>query len=109
CHLCVRRLLSRAWGDRGRLEPVGSEVRQSHHLRVPGGVGGQSHHRVISRHPIEWFVPISSGDRLGPYVIVSPLAEGGLGAGWKSRDTRLDRTVAIKVSKADFSERIERE
>src|SRR6476661_10012746 len=32
-----------------------------------------------------------------------------MGAVWKARDTRLDRTVAIKVSKAEFSERFERE
>jgi Tol biopolymer transport system component/predicted Ser/Thr protein kinase len=54
-------------------------------------------------------VPISAGDLLGPYAILSPIGEGGMGAVWKARDTRLDRTVAIKVSKAEFSERFERE
>jgi len=52
---------------------------------------------------------ISSGDRLGPYAIVSPLGEGGMGAVWKAQDTRLDRTVAIKISKEEFSDRFERE
>jgi len=52
---------------------------------------------------------LSSGDRLGPYQIVSPLGEGGMGSVWRARDSRLDRAVAIKVSKAGFDVRFERE
>ncbi len=37
------------------------------------------------------------GVRLGPYEIVSALGAGGVGEVYKARDTRLDRTVAIKV------------
>src|SRR6266700_7838964 len=40
---------------------------------------------------------LSSGARLGPYEIVSPIGAGGMGEVWKARDTRLERTVAIKV------------
>jgi Tol biopolymer transport system component len=40
---------------------------------------------------------LSSGARLGPYEIVTPLAAGGMGEVYRARDTRLDRTVAIKV------------
>src|SRR5579872_4076578 len=54
-------------------------------------------------------MPLSAGDRLGPYSIVSPLGEGGMGSVWKALDTRLERTVAVKVSKAGFDERFERE
>ncbi len=37
------------------------------------------------------------GTRLGPYGIQSPFGAGGMGEVYKARDTRLDRTVAIKV------------
>ena len=52
---------------------------------------------------------LSQGTKLGPYEIVAPIGAGGMGEVWRARDTRLDRTVAIKTSKAQFSERFERE
>jgi len=39
----------------------------------------------------------SSGTRLGPYEIIAPVAAGGMGEVYKARDTRLERTVAIKI------------
>jgi eukaryotic-like serine/threonine-protein kinase len=42
-------------------------------------------------------VTLSAGSRLGPYEIVSPLGAGGMGEVYRARDTRLERTVAIKV------------
>ncbi|HYL16848.1 MAG TPA: hypothetical protein VEV41_27695 [Terriglobales bacterium] len=40
---------------------------------------------------------LTSGTKLGPYQIQSPLGAGGMGEVYRARDTRLDRTVAIKI------------
>ncbi len=42
-------------------------------------------------------MPLTAGDRLGPYEIVSLVGVGGMGEVYRARDTRLDRTVAIKI------------
>ena len=58
---------------------------------------------------------LSPGTRLGPYEIQSQFGAGGMGEVYKATDTRLDRTVAIKVLLAhvaddpDLRQRFERE
>src|ERR687886_412329 len=49
-------------------------------------------------------MPISAGSRLGPYEVISPLGAGGMGEVFKARDTRLERSVAIKVLPAEFAQ-----
>src|SRR6202163_1726463 len=58
---------------------------------------------------------LTSGTRLGPYEVQSPLGAGGMGEVYRAKDTRLDRTVAIKVlashlsSSPELKQRMERE
>jgi serine/threonine protein kinase len=46
---------------------------------------------------------LSAGTHLGPYEILSPLGAGGMGEVYRARDTRLERTVAIKILPAQLS------
>src|SRR3989454_12695293 len=58
---------------------------------------------------------LAAGHRLGPYEVLSPLGAGGMGEVYKAKDTRLERTVAIKVlpphlsSSEEVRQRFERE
>jgi eukaryotic-like serine/threonine-protein kinase len=52
---------------------------------------------------------LAPGTKLGTYEVGALLGAGGMGEVYRARDTRLDRTVAIKISAEKFSERFERE
>ena len=47
-------------------------------------------------------MPLSAGDKLGPYEILAPIGAGGMGEVYRAHDSRLNRDVAIKVSAAQF-------
>jgi hypothetical protein len=42
-------------------------------------------------------MPLASGEKLGPYEILAPIGAGGMGEVFRAKDTRLRRTVAIKI------------
>src|SRR5271169_5666821 len=53
-------------------------------------------------------MPLAPGSKLGPYEIGAPLGAGGMGEVYRAKDTRLERTVAIKILPAEVSANVER-
>src|SRR6202035_1005167 len=53
-------------------------------------------------------MPLSAGDKLGPYEIVAPIGAGGMGEVYRARDPKLKRDVAIKVLPEAFARDPER-
>jgi len=53
-------------------------------------------------------MPLAAGTRLGPYEVLGLIGAGGMGEVYKARDTRLDRTVAIKILPAELNTDSER-
>jgi len=49
-------------------------------------------------------MPPQAGSRLGPYELAAPIGAGGMGEVWRGRDTRLDRSVAVKILPAGFAQ-----
>ena len=49
---------------------------------------------------------LSAGSRLGSYEILSAIGAGGMGKVYRAKDTRLDRTVAIKVLPSHLSDNV---
>ncbi len=53
-------------------------------------------------------MPPQAGSQLGPYELTAPIGAGGMGEVWRGRDTRLDRSVAVKILPAGFAQDDER-
>jgi serine/threonine protein kinase/Tol biopolymer transport system component len=70
---------------------------------------------LIAGDIIARLMALTSGTKLGPYEIQSALGAGGMGEVYRARDTRLDRTVAVKIlashlsSSPELKQRMERE
>ena len=54
-------------------------------------------------------MPLTTGDRLGPYEVIAFLGKGGMGEVYRAHDPRVRRDVAIKVAAGRFTERFEHE
>jgi len=54
-------------------------------------------------------MPLTPGERLGPYEVLALIGKGGMGEVYRARDPRMGRDVAIKISADSFSERFDRE
>ena len=49
---------------------------------------------------------LNAGFQLGPYAVTAKIGEGGMREVYRARDTKLDRGVALKVLRQDFTEAI---
>ena len=95
---------------RGVLEGTDPSLRQEVERLLAEDSGGKVLDGAVTDLLMETMTaPILAGTQLGPYRIEAPIGAGGMGQVFRATDTRLERTVAIKISKSQFSERFERE
>src|SRR5258707_12532402 len=71
---------------------------------MPLPFGSNPRGAVFRQGRINQPMSLPAGTRLGPYEILSPVGAGGMGEVYRAKDTRLDRTVAIKILPADMAD-----
>src|SRR5687768_14065521 len=75
---------------------------RSHRLR-PVGMGWEVSHSIIQRDPSHPEMSLAIGTTVGPYQVLAPLGEGGMGEANRDSDNNLKRDVAIKILPDLFS------
>src|SRR5713101_855044 len=102
----IEELYRSAREDRAALDHADPELRREVELLLAQeGVSLPSSNLVTDSTVTQ----LTVGAQLGPYKIEALVGAGGMGEVYRAVDTRLKRTVAIKVAKQDFGERFERE
>jgi serine/threonine protein kinase len=48
-------------------------------------------------------MPLAAGDRIGPYQVIAPIGQGGMGEVYRAQDLKLQREVALKILPDHFS------
>ncbi len=103
--------------------PDGNRVLVATPVDSPGrnGIGAEAESRtiIVSAPEVMNRLPCFRGTHVplknlkdyieGRYQLLTPIGEGGMGEVWKARDAQLDRDVALKVSKSEFTARFDRE
>src|SRR4029078_2725372 len=91
-----------------RLAPEpGNPSSKPHTIPQTRGGGNRPMHRMrvqsSGSYSLSTNLTLNAGTPLGPYEILSPLGAGGMGEVYKAKDTRLERTVAVKVLPSHLS------
>ena len=98
----VRKSCRSSWHCRGCRCLAAWNARSAPDAPGSSGVGTSTSRRIIRAHML---LPV--GTRLGPYEILSLTGAGGMGEVYRARDTRLDRTVAVKVLTPELASDVE--
>jgi Tol biopolymer transport system component/predicted Ser/Thr protein kinase len=102
----IEELYRAAREDRAALEQADPELRRAVELLLEQDEVSLPGSNLVTASTV---TQVTVGAQLGPYRIEARIGAGGMGEVFRAMDTRLKRTVAIKVAKENFGERFERE
>jgi serine/threonine-protein kinase len=102
----IEELYRSAREDRAALDQADPELRRAVELLLEQEGASLPSSNLVTDSTV---TQVTVGAQLGPYKIEARIGAGGMGEVYRALDTRLKRTVAIKVAKENFGERFERE